>query len=123
MLEPQGIAHVGVSASNLSELGSFYQHKVGLRLIEGSASALHFDIGGGAILEIWPNGSASATRKDPSAQSVRVCIRVQHLESTIAKLASQGIQPHGQIGEYGGTRWIHYTDPEGNGFGFVASSS
>lgn len=58
-------------------------------------------------------------RKSAAQQSVRVCFRVERLEPAIADLRSRGVVPAGEIGSYLGTRWIHYTDPEGNAFDLV----
>ncbi|SEK63026.1 hypothetical protein SAMN05216359_102465 [Roseateles sp. YR242] len=34
-------------------------------------------------------------------------------------LHQQGVVPSSEMGDYLGTRWVNYTDPEGNMFGIV----
>lgn len=119
MLKPQGIAHIGLKAQDMSLLSDFYQNKVGLRLIEQHDGCHIFDIGAGALFEIWAGGAASANRKTPAQQSFRVCFKVERLETSMDYLLSHGVSAIGEIGVYLGTRWIHYLDPEGNTFGLV----
>ncbi len=119
MLNPQGLAHVGLKAESLSELSTFYENRVGLRLIERHEGCHIFDIGRTTLFEIWAGGLSSPPRKSPSQQSVRICFSVERLESSIEDLMTRGVTPCGEIGSYLGTRWIHYSDPEGNAFGLV----
>lgn len=119
MLNPHGLAHVGIRAEDLAKLSAFYEHAVGLRIIEQAEGCHLFDIGQSTLLEIWSGGCASASRKSPAQQSVRVCFAVERLEPSIEALRTRGVTPSGEIGCYLGTRWIHYTDPEGNAFGLV----
>ena len=119
MLNAQGIAHVGLKAQDLAALSDFYENLVGLRLIERADGCHIFDIGDGTLFEIWGGGVGSAVRKSPAQQSVRFCFRVERLELSIEYLRGRGVEPIGEIGVYLGTRWVHYTDPEGNAFGLV----
>lgn len=119
MLNPSGIAHAGLKAGNLSTLSAFYEHQVGLPLLERSEGCHIFDIGNGALFEIWAGGFATAERKSPAQQSIRICFMVERLEASIQGLETRGVLPIGEIGSYLGTRWIHYVDPEGNAFGLV----
>ena len=119
MLNPKGIAHAGLKAENLSELSAFYENQIGLHLVERSDGCHIFDIGNNALFEIWAGGSASFERKSSAQQSVRICFMVERLEPSIQDLLTRGVAPIGEIGSYLGTRWIHYTDPEGNAFGLV----
>jgi predicted enzyme related to lactoylglutathione lyase len=121
MLNPEGIAHVGLKAEDLIGLSDFYRHTVGLHLIEQHDGCHIFDIGAGSLLEIWAGGVASVKRKTAEQQSLRVCFKVDHLETSVQYLASKGISPLGEIGSYLSTRWVHYLDPEGNTFGLVDS--
>lgn len=114
-----GIGHTGLKAQDLTSLSSFYESTVGFDLIERHEGCHFFDVGGGALFEIWGGGTSSDSRKSPALQSVRVCFRVECLEPVIEALSSRGLASFGEIGTYRGTRWIHYTDPEGNAFGFV----
>ena len=119
MLNPNGIAHAGLKAENLTNLCGFYETQVGLPLLERSDGCHIFDIGSGTLFEIWSGGFSADERKSPAQQSVRICFRVERLEASIQGLKSRGVLPIGEIGTYLGTRWIHYIDPEGNTFGLV----
>lgn len=117
--EFNGIGHVGLKAQDLGGLSLFYERTVGFRLVEQHEGCHFFSVGGGALFEIWGGGTSSDSRKTPALQSVRVCFLVARLEPVIETLSSRGLLPCGEIGTYLGTRWIHYTDPEGNAFGFT----
>lgn len=119
MLDPHGLAHVGIRAEDLARLSAFYEQAVGLRMIERAEGCHIFDIGQSTLLEIWSGGCASPSRKSADQQSVRVCFAVERLETSIEDLQSRGVTPSSEIGSYLGTRWVHYTDPEGNAFGLV----
>lgn len=119
MLNTQGLAHAGLKAEDLATLSAFYENCVGLRLIERADGCHIFDIGQNALFEIWSGGVSSSSRKSPAQQSVRICFSVKRLEPSIEYLTTRGVTPIGEIGRHLGTRWIHYTDPEGNAFGLV----
>ncbi|MBT9457204.1 MAG: VOC family protein [Burkholderiaceae bacterium] len=119
VLQPKGVAHVGLTAHDLVGLSAFYEERVGLHQIQRSDGCHIFDIGSGALLEIWAGGESSPPCKSPEQQSVRICFKVERLESAVEDMKSRGVTPVGEIGSYLGTRWVHYTDPEGNTFGFV----
>jgi len=119
MLKPQGLAHAGLVAEDLSKLSAFYENGVGLHLLERNDGCHIFNIGRNALFEIWAGGSSSPSRKSPAQQSVRICFSVERLEPSIQDLLTRGVTPVGEIGSHLGTRWVHYTDPEGNAFGLV----
>jgi predicted enzyme related to lactoylglutathione lyase len=115
MLNPNGIAWIGLYAQDIEVLGTFYAEVVGLRLIEGDGDSKIFDAGGGALFEIWGRGTAGV-RKGPHEQSMIVGFLVDDLEPTVQALESRGLRSDTGIDRYLGTRWIYYTDPEGNRF-------
>lgn len=115
MLHPQGIAWVGLYAEDIERLGDFYGRVLGLPLIEGDEACKIFDAGGGALFEIWGRGTASA-KKTPREQSTIVGFRVDRLEPVVEALAARGLTPDTPIDSYLGTRWVYFTDPEGNRF-------
>ena len=41
-------------------------------------------------------------------------VRVDDLASASAELQGRGLQFTGQVGEFEGTRWVHFVDLEGN---------
>ncbi|SEK22207.1 Glyoxalase-like domain-containing protein [Roseateles sp. YR242] len=119
MLHSHGIAHVGLRVADLTLVSNFYELQVGLEALEKHDGCHIFSIGGGALLEIWSGGIASSTKKTPAQQSSRFSFAVGRLEPAMAWLLQQGVRPSSEIGDYLGTRWVHYQDPEGNTFGVV----
>jgi len=115
-LNPKGVAWVGLYAMDLGQLVSFYEHKLGLRLIERAEKFCIFDAGANTHFEIWPNGLSVPSCKSPHEQSMIVGFLVERLEPVIAELQTRGLNPDTDINSYLGTRWIYYTDPEGNRF-------
>ena len=115
-LEPKGIAWVGLYANDLAGLAGFYEHKLGLRLIEHDDGCYIFDAGAGALFEMWGKGHASTQRKTTHEQSMVIGFLVERLEPALASLAERGVAPDTEIGSHLGTRWIYFTDPEGNRF-------
>lgn len=116
MLNPKGFAWAGLFAASLPKLVEFYEHKVGLRVLERHDDCCIFDAGSGALFEIWEKGYASSTRKTPREQSVLIGFLVERLEPVVEILKARGLEPDTQIDSYLGTRWINFTDPEGNRF-------
>jgi|ERR1700691_325687 predicted enzyme related to lactoylglutathione lyase len=115
-LHPKGVAWVGLYASDLSALIEFYQTKVGFQVLERDQDYCIFDAGAGSLFEIWGNGFNSAGRKSPHQQSVVVGFLVEQLEAAVSALKARGIEADTEIKRHLGTRWIYYTDPEGNRF-------
>lgn len=118
MLQPIGIAWVGLFAENLPALADFYANKVGFRVVESDEHCCIFDAGAGAMFEIWGKGLASSPRKSAREQSMLVGFAVERLEPVVQALGARGVSPDGEIDNYLGTRWVYYTDPEGNRFEF-----
>lgn len=116
MLNPNGIAWVGLHAERFDALVDFYATVVGFRIIERDDTCCIFEAGGGALFEIWAKGKAALPRKTPAEQSMLVGFAVASLELAVAELRARGLEPETEIDSYLGTRWIHYTDPEGNRF-------
>jgi len=116
MLNPKGVAWVGLYASDLPTLIDFYQTKVGFQVLERDQDYCIFDVGAGSLFEIWGNGFNSAERKSPRQQSVVVGFLVDQLEAAVSVLKARGVEADTEIKSHLGTRWIYYTDPEGNRF-------
>jgi len=116
MLNPAGFAWVGLYASHLPTLVDFYENKLGLRVLERGDQSCLLDAGGGSLFEIWGKGFASSGRKTAREQSVQVGFLVDRLEPVVEELRTRGLHPDTKIDSYLGTRWISYTDPEGNRF-------
>lgn len=116
MLQPIGIAWVGLYAESLPTLIDFYASKVGFRVLERDDRCCILDAGAGALFEIWGKGHAVAERKTTREQSVLVGFQVERLEPVVQALRARGVIPDTEIDSYLGTRWIYFTDPEGNRF-------
>ena len=116
MLNPLGIAWIGLFASDQERLVAFYRDIVGLRVIEADENCCIFDAGHGALFEVWGDGFAQPSQKSPKEQSMIVGFLVERLEPVVEGLRFNGLISDTQIDEYLGTRWIYFTDPEGNRF-------
>lgn len=110
----QGLIWAGLLVSDLDGAISFYRDVLGLPLIERAEGCALFDAGNGALFEVWPAGAASPSPKTPECQSLRVAFRVDDLDGAISELKRKGVRFVGEVGEYGGTRWVNFVDPEGN---------
>ncbi|WP_140637514.1 VOC family protein [Methylibium rhizosphaerae] len=116
MLEPTGIAWVGLYAQSLPTLVDFYANRVGFRVLEETEHCCILDAGAGALFEIWGKGCAVTQGKSTKEQSMLVGFLVARLEPVVEALRTRGVNPDTEIDSYLGTRWIYYTDPEGNRF-------
>jgi predicted enzyme related to lactoylglutathione lyase len=111
-----GISWAGLYAADLTALVSFYVEKVGLRIVENGDGYCMLDVGGGAVFELWADGARALRRKTPAEQSVIIAFAVLSLESAMKDLSNRGLQPDSEVGTYGNSRWVYYSDPEGNRF-------
>jgi catechol 2,3-dioxygenase-like lactoylglutathione lyase family enzyme len=116
MLNPRGFAWAGLFAADLPKLVDFYKNKLGLRVIEEDDDYCIFDAGAGSLFEIWNGGFAYPDRKTPREQSVLIGFLIEHLESAVEALNARDVRADTEIASYLGTRWIYFTDPEGNRF-------
>jgi catechol-2,3-dioxygenase len=116
VFKPIGVAWVGLHAEHLPTLVDFYAGKIGFPVIEQDERCCILDAGAGALFELWSRGVASNTRKSPREQSVLVGFLVEQLEPVVEAFRARGVMPDTGIDSYLGTRWIYYTDPEGNRF-------
>jgi catechol 2,3-dioxygenase-like lactoylglutathione lyase family enzyme len=110
----QGFIRAGLLVSDLEKAIVFYRDVLGLPLIDREERAALFDAGDGALLELWPTGIASTSPKTPEHQSLRVAFKVDDLDVAVSELQGKRVRFIGEIGEYEGTRWISFIDPEGN---------
>ena len=111
-----GIAWAGLYAADLTALVSFYVEKVGLRIVEKGDRYCMLDVGGDTVFELWANGARVLHRKTPAEQSVVIAFAVRSLDSAMEDLSNRGLQPDSEVGTYGNSRWVYYSDPEGNRF-------
>lgn len=116
MIQPLGVAWVGLYAERLQVLADFYERTVGFRLVERHDNVCIFDAGAGTFFELWGKGMSVLDGKSPRQQSMLVGFLVERLEPVIEQLRGRGLEPDTEIDTYLGTRWINYTDPEGNRF-------
>lgn len=110
----QGPIWLGLFVEDLEASIHFYKDVMGLRLLGKGDVWAHFDSGNGTLLELFSGGKASREPKLPAQQSITVGFRVENLENSIAELKQKGVHFIGDVGEYEGTRWAHFSDPEGN---------
>jgi len=118
MIQPLGVAWVGLHAENLPALADFYAKTVGFLVVECSDHMCMLDAGRGTLLELWGEGASSPSGKTSRQQPLLVGFLVERLESVVEELRGRGLEPDTPIDSYAGTRWIYYTDPEGNRFEF-----
>jgi catechol 2,3-dioxygenase-like lactoylglutathione lyase family enzyme len=130
-----GIHHVGISVADLERSLGFYRDLLGLGLIAlseeeevGSVAGIagararfaDLDAGHGQLVELVQY--STCTRGDPQppnvAGSCHFSLRVQDLESALARLASAGITPLGKSATLTGGVWdgcsvVYVRDPDG----------
>ena len=110
----QGLIWAGLFVENLEASVKFYRDMPELPLLGQGEGWAHFDAGNGSLFELFSGGKASHQTKASGQQSLVLGIRVDNLEEAMAKLKQRGIQFIGEVGEFEGTRWIPFADPEGN---------
>jgi predicted enzyme related to lactoylglutathione lyase len=110
----QGLIWAGLYVEDLESSSRFYRDVMGLPLLGEGNDWAHFDSGNGSLLELFSGGKASMEPKMPDQQSITVGFRVENLESSIVELKRKGVRFIGDVGEYAGTRWAHFSDLEGN---------
>ena len=110
----QGFIWVGLYVEDLQASIVFYRDVLELALLDQGHDWAHFDTGNGALLELFSGGKASPEPKLPVQQSIVLGLRVDDLNRSVAELKGKGVHFTGDVGEYGGTRWAHFSDPEGN---------
>ena len=110
-----GLVWAGVYVQDLETSISFYQNTLGLPLLGQGTDWAHFDSGAGTLLELFTGGTSAREPKKPHQQSIVVGLRVDDLDEAVARLQEKGVSFNpGESGEFEGTRWAHFTDPEGN---------
>jgi len=109
-----GFIWAGLFVEDLEACVSFYKDVLGLPLLRKRNDTAYFDIANGALLELMRGGKASHLPKEPDQQPLVLGLRVENLENAILELKQKGVLFIGEAGEYKGTRWAQFSDPEGN---------
>jgi predicted enzyme related to lactoylglutathione lyase len=110
-----GLVWAGVNVEDLESSISFYQDTLGLPLLGRGTDWAHFDSGAGTLLELFTGGTATPEPKKPHQQSIVLGLRVDDLDHVVAELKEKGVHFNPEeSGEFEGTRWAHFVDPEGN---------
>lgn len=133
----RGIHHVGITVANLDRSLLFYRDLLGMRVIGLSVEAVgsivgvpgasariaDLDAGGGQLLELIDYGNAAdsdaAPRGPDAVGSCHVSIEVDDLSEALARLASAGHQPMGEVtelslgGVWEGCTIAYVRDPDG----------
>jgi predicted enzyme related to lactoylglutathione lyase len=110
----QGLIWAGLYVEDLEACVTFYQDVLGLPLRRKRADSAHFDAGNGVLFELMSGGKASSTPKGTDRQPFVLGLRVDDLESVMLELKDKGVSFTDDVGEYKGTRWAQFLDPEGN---------
>jgi len=110
-----GLVWAGVHVEDLAVSVSFYQNTLDLPLLGQGPDWAHFDAGAGTLLELFTGGTASGDPKQAHQQSIVLGLRVDNLAGAVAELTAKGVHfIPGESGEFEGTRWAQFMDPEGN---------
>lgn len=110
----QGLIWAGLYVDDLQASIRFYKDVMELPLLAQGDDWAHFDAGDGSMLELFSGGKAAPKPKLPAQQSIVLGLRVDDLNRSIAELKGKGVHFISDVGEYAGTRWAHFSDPEGN---------
>jgi catechol 2,3-dioxygenase-like lactoylglutathione lyase family enzyme len=132
----RGIHHVGITVADLDRSLRFYRDLLGMRVIGlnveavgsivgmpgASARIADLDAGGGQLLELIDYGSAPAEAAPQGPDAVGSChvsIQVDDLRGALARLASAGHRPMGEVtelslgGVWEGCTIAYLRDPDG----------
>jgi len=109
-----GLVWSGLFVENLAASIIFYKDVMGLPLLGEGENWAHFDTGNGTLFEIFSGGKASPQPKSPPQQSLVLGLRVDDIDNAITELERKGVNFLGEVGEFEGTSWIAFSDPEGN---------
>lgn len=113
-MQYQGLIWAGLYVEELEGSVSFYKDVLGLPLRRQRNDTAHFDAGNGVLFELMSGGKASPSPKTPEQQPFVLGIQVEDLDSAVQELRQKGVNFIGEAGEYKGTRWAQFSDPEGN---------
>ena len=72
----RGIIWVGIHVENLEVAINFYEKTLGLPLVRATDDAAHFDVGSGALLELFSGGKSSPEPKGAYKQSSMVALPI-----------------------------------------------
>src|SRR5215510_4112613 len=109
-----GIIWAGLFVEDLESSIRFYKDALGMSLLGKGEDWAHFDSGNGSLFELFSGGKAASQPKTSVQQSLVLGLRVENLDSAMAELKQRGVQFTGEVGEFEGTRWAQFSDPEGN---------
>jgi predicted enzyme related to lactoylglutathione lyase len=110
----QGIIWVGINVENLEVAINFYEKTLGLTLVRATDDAAHFDVGSGALLELFSGGKSSHGPKGADKQSSIVALGVGNLTKAVEILKRRGVLFIEIGGPPDNLSWATFTDSEGN---------
>ena len=134
----RGIHHVGITVADLDRSLDFYRDQLGMRVVGLSVEAVgsivglpgasariaDLDAGNGQLLELIDYGTAApspeaAPPRPDTVGSCHVSVEVDDLSGALARLASAGQQPMGEVtelslgGVWEGCTIAYVRDPDG----------
>jgi len=113
-MEVKGIIWAGLYVEDLAKAVFFYRDAVGLKLLRQGEGWAHFAAGGRDIFEVFSGGAAHPVEKAADRQSLSIGFQVDDLAAAMTEMQGRGVVFNGEVGEWKGSRWIYFTDPEGN---------
>ena len=114
-MKVQGFIWAGIYVQDIQASIAFYRDVLGLPLLEQDEDWAHLDAGAGALLELFSGGTSVQGAKTADQQSIVLGLRVDDLDQAVETLRGRGVRfILGGSGEFAGTRWAHFYDPEGN---------
>lgn len=113
-MQLMGMIWAGLYVEDLEKSVAFYRDVLGLTLTRQGEGWANFNIVKGQRFELLAGGKASSEAKGADRQSIVPGFQVDDLEQAMQSLSAKGMRFIGEIGEYRGSRWVEFLDPEGN---------
>jgi len=113
-MKVSGYVWAGLFVEDLDKTVVFYEDVLGLKLLRRGDGWAHFDVGNDSLFEVYSGGKAASQPKESREQPVVVGFLVDDLDAAVEELRGKGVNFVGEIGGYKDTKWVEFSDPEGN---------